>query len=247
MSNFLYHEACPRCPSSDAFAVYEDGHKYCFSCGHRENGTTTLQEVERSLQKIEDVSSKSLPLDFTYSIPREPYAWLKQYELTNEEIISNHIGWSPSRQLLIFPYYGAENENEVELLCWQGRYFPKQKPKSFTSGLPDKHLLVHFHNFGMRSRHIVVVEDSVSAIKVSRFADSCVLWGSNLSLVKAARLGRLYPNLLIWLDPDKTKEMIKFQMKYKYLFNLCDIVVSEKDPKEHTDDEIQEYLGFKKK
>ena len=29
---FLRHEACPDCGSSDALAVYDDGHTYCFSC-----------------------------------------------------------------------------------------------------------------------------------------------------------------------------------------------------------------------
>lgn len=31
-SEFLYHEGCP-CGSSDARAVYDDGHTHCFSCG----------------------------------------------------------------------------------------------------------------------------------------------------------------------------------------------------------------------
>jgi hypothetical protein len=194
---------------------------------------------------MEKVSGfRSLPDDFTFSIPREPYAWLKQYELTNEELISNHIGWSPSKQLLIFPYYGAENGNEVELLCWQGRYFPKQKPKSFTSGWPDKHLLIHFHHFGMHSRSVVVVEDSVSAIKVSRFTDSTVLWGSNLSLNKVVRLSKFYRHLILWLDNDKAKEMIKQMQPYQYLFDSIDMIVSKRDPKEHTNEEIISYLNI---
>lgn len=30
------HIPCPSCPSSDAYCIYEDGHGYCFSCGHTE-------------------------------------------------------------------------------------------------------------------------------------------------------------------------------------------------------------------
>jgi len=29
----LRHEPCPECPSTDACAVYDDGHAHCFSCG----------------------------------------------------------------------------------------------------------------------------------------------------------------------------------------------------------------------
>lgn len=36
-SNFTGHESCPDCSSSDALARYDDGHGYCFSCGHYEN------------------------------------------------------------------------------------------------------------------------------------------------------------------------------------------------------------------
>lgn len=32
-STLLRHEACPKCPSSDAFAVYSTGWGHCFSCG----------------------------------------------------------------------------------------------------------------------------------------------------------------------------------------------------------------------
>lgn len=32
-SEFLHHEPCENCGSSDANSVYSDGHKYCFACG----------------------------------------------------------------------------------------------------------------------------------------------------------------------------------------------------------------------
>ena len=31
-SEFMYHDSCPDCGSSDALAVYSDEHTYCFSC-----------------------------------------------------------------------------------------------------------------------------------------------------------------------------------------------------------------------
>ncbi len=33
-SEFLRHEACDQCGSSDARSIYDDGHSYCFSCQH---------------------------------------------------------------------------------------------------------------------------------------------------------------------------------------------------------------------
>ena len=37
-NEFVRHEACPSCSSSDAFAIYTDGGGYCFSCGHWQKG-----------------------------------------------------------------------------------------------------------------------------------------------------------------------------------------------------------------
>jgi len=37
-AEFLHHEPCPECPSTDAFARYSDGHGYCFACEHYEPG-----------------------------------------------------------------------------------------------------------------------------------------------------------------------------------------------------------------
>ena len=31
-SQFIRHDKCNHCPSSDAVAVYADGHGHCFSC-----------------------------------------------------------------------------------------------------------------------------------------------------------------------------------------------------------------------
>ena len=35
-SNFVAHEACPSCQSSDNLARYDDGHGFCFGCGYYE-------------------------------------------------------------------------------------------------------------------------------------------------------------------------------------------------------------------
>ena len=49
-SEFITHKACPSCPSSDALAVYSDGHEYCFSCGHTSfpNEATDPQQLTRN-------------------------------------------------------------------------------------------------------------------------------------------------------------------------------------------------------
>jgi twinkle protein len=58
-STFLRHEPCPNCGSSDALAVFSDGHKYCYSC-------TTYFRPDGSLDKPKEVkmsASNMIPLE----------------------------------------------------------------------------------------------------------------------------------------------------------------------------------------
>lgn len=66
-SNFLYHEPCDDCGSSDARAVFDDGHKHCFSCGaHTPAGSgelvsppkTSVPSVRKGLLSGESVALK---------------------------------------------------------------------------------------------------------------------------------------------------------------------------------------------
>ena len=41
-SEFVRHEPCPNCGSSDARSVYTDGHTYCFVCHERSGGTNVV-------------------------------------------------------------------------------------------------------------------------------------------------------------------------------------------------------------
>lgn len=62
-SDFVTHTPCPACPSSDGFALYDDGHGYCFVCGYFENDVD--EPVERSELKVkhELIGGESKGLD----------------------------------------------------------------------------------------------------------------------------------------------------------------------------------------
>lgn len=40
------HIACPSCPSSDAYCVYDDGHGYCYACEYFKGNGDTLSDVD---------------------------------------------------------------------------------------------------------------------------------------------------------------------------------------------------------
>ena len=47
-SEFLEHIPCTNCSSSDAAAVYDDGHTHCFKCGHRTGGTAVSEPKKKT-------------------------------------------------------------------------------------------------------------------------------------------------------------------------------------------------------
>lgn len=59
-SNFITHTPCPACPSSDGYAVYDDGHGYCFVCGHFEGITDTRSKPKLNHELIDDGEYKTL-------------------------------------------------------------------------------------------------------------------------------------------------------------------------------------------
>ena len=46
VSEFLEHTSCPDCGSSDALAVYDDGHTYCFSCNTYTSSHSSHPDVQ---------------------------------------------------------------------------------------------------------------------------------------------------------------------------------------------------------
>ena len=52
-SEFVSHEACPKCGSQDNLARYSDGHGYCFGCEYYENGDGSEPKVAPRTRKNE--------------------------------------------------------------------------------------------------------------------------------------------------------------------------------------------------
>ena len=248
MSTFLRHEACPNCKSSDALAVFDDGHKWCFSCNHYEPGEQSISDVRKRFDdRNPQANDTFLPADFDFNIPQEGIDWLRKYGMLHKEIINNRFGWSQDgiilknkniriAPMLVFPIY-----DEVgHLLMWQGRNFGKEGPKYITRGAKD---VLHILGQHIESDTIVLTEDLLSAIKVSRIAPAMPLWGSFMSLELARRLSSRFSKAVLWLDKDKAQEAAKQAANASHIFEKgCSSIRTERDPKEYLTIQIEEYL-----
>jgi hypothetical protein len=178
-----------------------------------------------------------LPEDVSTYIPPVPYAWLKRY-LTDQEIMQHRIGWSQNKEAIVLPVFDTAGK----LLMWQSRYFGDNKdyPKYLTRGYKGDilHILGNFD-----SDCIVLVEDLISAIVVSRVENAMPLWGSTIHLKTLKRVSGYYGQMKIWLDYDKLSEAVKARGTASLLFRKVSIVAQEQDPKCHTKEQLEEILG----
>lgn len=228
MSIFVEHRACPRCGSRDNLAVYTD-HEYCFGCGY----TIFYNYHNRRLDNVKDTTNKivSLPEDIVPFIPAVADEWLRHYDLTQTELIVNRVVWSEYRKLLIFPHFDDKNF----LFGWQGRYFGdnKEHPKWTGKGNFKEQIKLWGDLTTVKDTSIIIVEDIISTIKLSRSYISSCLFGSNIYINKYITIYNTYKpkEFIIWLDKDKEKESRLFSLQLNKLGIPCRVISTDLDPK----------------
>ena len=232
VSHFIKHERCPRCNkmgndrSGNNLAVYSDGHKHCFACGYYVRGDI-VERYKQSLNK-EVLTTKNNFFNKSYNFDSKGLIYLKKYGLTDKEIYDNYF-WD-SNGFLVFN--GGEYQN--------ARNFTGVGVKYISRGIIRGNEKIFLHN--QQNECIVVVEDAISAIKVSRTCNSVCLHNSIIPLELILRLSKRFKKLFVWLDKDKMKESFKEAKKAGLLFDDVKIIWTEKDPKEYSDKEIKNYL-----
>lgn len=259
-SVLLHRETCPKCKSmgndksGDNLAVYADGHAICYSCRYyrsadgiskiRANDGFSHTVIERSLH---------LPADADINYPHQCMLWLSKYGITKHDAINNGMLWSDNGirikqgqadNLLLFPMWAKD-----ELLAWQGRYFGHAStiPKYVTKGKTEEvfHFLCNGKPDGKLRDVLVVTEDMISAIKVSKIGISAMpLFGNNFvsRIDRLLKLTRMNYTVLLWLDPNMHIKSIKESNVARLKGLQTCSILSRMDPKEHTLDEIDEYI-----
>jgi hypothetical protein len=237
-TKWLKHHPCPKCGSRNNLGEWSDGHFYCFGCKHYIPGEGNFEQVKRRVApSATEGAVPPLPEDVSTYLPEVAYAWLKR-ALTDGEILKHRIGWSQEREAVVFPVF----DKQGNLLMWQSRYFGANKnyPKYLTKGFKGDIL----HVLGEHSTdRVVLVEDLISAIVVSRVENAMPLWGSTIHLKTLRQLSRYYSKVCIWLDADKLKEAVKSSNLARMLFSDVQVLSTEEDPKYQSLEQLQKILG----
>lgn len=239
MSNWVSNGPCPQCGSKDNLATYDDGHQWCWGCGHYVPGDKFY--AVRKLGEPPQIAVPNqvvLPHDVDTQYPQKALDWIAKYELTRSDLHKNRVLWSDGGELLIFSF----TDSEGRVIAWQGRNFgTKYRTKWFGRGqLEDT--FVFFPRNATRTSRIIFVEDIISAIKLGNVISkqeglSCIvmpIFGSHVSKKRLSRCLHLLtePNVTFWLDRDKATEAVKFAISARSLGFNASTIVTDLDPKE---------------
>ena len=85
-SNFLRHEACPTCGSSDGRAVYDDLHSFCFVCETHYPAPLSTTETHRVEEEEVAITDKTITPLFSV------YRGIPKRGLTSESLERYQIG-----------------------------------------------------------------------------------------------------------------------------------------------------------
>lgn len=232
LSHFLYNERCPKCSANGAdksgnnLAVYSDTHKYCFACGYIDKGDI----VERFKTKLNTKVEVKPFTQFNNSgtMDSKGMTYLKKYGLTNDEINKNYF-WDSDGYLV---FDGGSYQN--------ARNFTGVGAKYMTRGIIRNNEPILQNT---QSDTIIIVEDAISAIKVSRVLPSVPIHNSIIPLELILRLSKRFKKLFVWLDKDKNFSALKQAENARLLFEEVRTIWTDLDPKCYSESEIKKYLN----
>ena len=174
-------------------------------------------------------------------IPTDVLLYLyDMYELTQHEVEQAHFKYDPKHDLLYMPIRdvrGYEIGAQTKALNPNPDY-----PKAITYWFNDA-VKAHFAWPENGEMHrIVVVEDILSAQKVSRILPACAVLTSDMTPDVANLLASNFQSMIVMLDPDATAKALSIKRKYSLYFRNFKVIPLSKDPKDTPFTELMEML-----
>ena len=257
--------SCPFCGGGNntpCFATYSDGYK-CFTCGkskHTDGATMAYRPMIKAsnteirlpehTQNISEFSPSVLKWLYSYYvydplIRKYGIAYTQHTEFTTERgIVYKGTG-------LLLPVF----VDNVLVFCQQ-RFFPDKM--FITKGDKTSPFVIKCRE---KSDITVIVEDYISAIRLGEFVNVVCMFGTSLTYSGMQIIGSGTDRVLVWLDNDEAghsgASLISSKLD-KYLHTCAkqrafavreprtvEILKTDKQPKEYSDQELKQILGAK--
>ena len=239
-------ERCPKCArngkdrSGDNLAIYSDGHEFCFACQYFVDAP--IEEKLKQFNPEENMKKTGLflPFDCSVNFPEDVLSRLSSWGISEKDIKDHSFLWSNSRKVLVMPVYGINNE----LLMYQERSWDLGQRKYLTYGQKSDilHILTPPNDPNCRDV-IILTEDLISAIRVSKYKPAMPVWGSDIALKTIRRLASQFNVVGVWLDPDMKLKAVKDVLRISQYVPAF-FIGSSLDPKFYQLDRIKEHIDI---
>lgn len=223
MSQVIGTMPCPKCREKfrdnrgDNLIMYADGGYHCFSCSYHIHAKTYIRK-----QPNVNENKTMLPSDCTREVPTKAWKWLLQYGL-GYRYWQEYCSYSEKDERLVFR---LETGNGV------GRYFgddPKAR-KWYAYG--DLHKQAILFGSYQDAPRVTLVEDLISAHKVSQVGPCIPLFGTEVSPSVVATLNHIKLPVRFWLDHDQMGNIVHKTVRLSNLINQpVDYIFTNADPK----------------
>lgn len=228
----------------------EDGNDVILAyCQHCSRSGAYRKPYARSIRPKKEVtgtnelSNGTLPSDCTGDWEEWPLRgrlWLLHGGISECDGRKYGLTYSPKHDRVVLPVY---NTSSGKLKGYQMRSLNEvDKPKYLTEVFEKP----FYWYSGHVSDTLVIVEDILSAIRVSKYHSSIAVLSSGMSDDVYSIIGKSkYTNFIVYLDNDNAqvkKSQLKIANKLKLLGKVT-VIKSDKDPKELSDTELERILN----
>jgi 5S rRNA maturation endonuclease (ribonuclease M5) len=192
----------------------------------------------------EESRGLEIPEDLKESYPQESIRYLIRYFNTADEACRlTDCFWSSKYQRLCFPYVGSKHltQDKRILGCWMRSLKEDVKAKWLYAG--DRNICWLLGDCQNNDKVVVVVEDVISAIKVSQVLPCICLGGTKINDRTRDVIDSNFKRVVLFLDGDEAGRTASQKLNRELvLLNDTRQIRTKKDPKDYDIDELKEIL-----
>lgn len=236
---------------------------HCFNCGESgalKDGGHLFTDPYYTYDSLPKEKPDELPVGMIPVMDwRAAFLWFAKYGITPDEMHALEFGFDQDSGRIILPVWeqiGRDEEGNVlptKQLGYQSRrlYNNSNEPKYLTCKFFDKPLGTTIRNISTDVfPYVVIVEDLLSAVKVSRFVRVAYpLYGSHIRSEEVLELSKMGP-VLVWLDNDNaqiTKQAHRIAKLCNAFGGNARVLGNYTDPKNYANTQIETILNEAKR
>lgn len=170
-----------------------------------------------------------IPKPFT-EMTEKPPDWLykymhDKYELEEYDLMINGVSYATTSGRVVFNAATKEGERWGQVVKDEFHRRSKRASKSYT--YPLRPNIGLYYPVSRYRNTIVVVEDPISAMKMSKVCPAVALLGTTFNDEQALDIAKVAESMVFALDPDATDKALEYQKRYSLLLKTSALILPQ--------------------